>query len=214
MRLILVGPPGAGKGTQAKFLSRHYGIPHISTGDIFRANVAAQTPLGLEAKRHMDGGNLVPDEITIAMVRDRLSEGDTSGGFLLDGFPRTLAQAAALDSMLVEMDTPLDAVLEFQVDDEEVVIRLAGRRTCQKCGHIWHVKFDPPAEEGVCDLCGGELIQRDDDRPETIRRRLEVYEEQTSPLVDYYAKAGLLVSISASASVEEVTDRAVEALSA
>jgi adenylate kinase len=212
MRLILVGPPGAGKGTQAKYLAKHFGIPQISTGDIFRANVAEKTDLGLQARRYMDAGELVPDEVTIAMVRDRLTWDDASSGYLLDGFPRTAPQAEALSEMLTEMGTPLDGVLELRVDDEEVVRRLSGRRTCRTCGHVWHLEFDPPQQPGVCDLCGGELFQRDDDLPETIRRRLEVYAEQTAPLVGYYEDLGLLVAIDATGQVDHVTQRAVDAL--
>jgi len=212
MQLILVGPPGAGKGTQAKYLAKHFSIPAISTGDIFRANVVAKTELGLQAKGYMDAGDLVPDEVTIAMVRDRLNEDDATSGFLLDGFPRTVPQAEALDEMLAEMGTPLDGVLELKVDDEEVVRRLSGRRTCRQCGHVWHLEFDPPKEAGVCDLCEGELFQRDDDQPDTIRRRLEVYLEQTAPLVDYYQHAGLLVTIEAVGAVDGVTKRAIAAL--
>jgi adenylate kinase len=212
MRLILVGPPGAGKGTQAKYLAKHFSIPAISTGDIFRANVVAKTELGLQAKGYMDAGDLVPDEVTIAMVRDRLNEDDATSGFLLDGFPRTVPQAEALDEMLAEMGTPLDGVLELKVEDEEVVRRLSGRRTCRQCGHVWHLEFDPPKEAGVCDLCGGELFQRDDDQPETIRRRLEVYLDQTAPLVDYYHQGGLLVTIEAVGPVDGVTKRAIAAL--
>jgi adenylate kinase len=212
MRLVLVGPPGAGKGTQAKYLARHFGIPQISTGDIFRANVAEQTALGKEAKRFMDAGDLVPDEITIGMVRDRLSQGDTEPGFLLDGFPRTVPQAEALREMLREMDRPLNAVLELKVDDEEVVRRLSGRRTCRQCGHVWHLEFDPPSEEGRCDHCGGELFQRDDDKPETVQRRLDVYREQTAPLADFYRDEGLLVTIEATGPVDDVTKRAVATL--
>jgi adenylate kinase len=212
MRLVLVGAPGAGKGTQAKYLSRFYGIPQISTGEIFRANLAAQTTLGQEAKRFMDAGDLVPDEVTIGIVRARLSEDDARDGFLLDGFPRTVPQAQALNTMLDELGTPLEVVLELQVDDEEVVRRLSGRRTCRNCGHVWHVEFDPPSKEGVCDACGGELFQRDDDLPETIRRRLEVYNEQTAPLVSFYADMGLLRSITAQGTVDDVTRRAIESL--
>ncbi|MGH3355472.1 MAG: adenylate kinase [Nocardioidaceae bacterium] len=212
MRIVLVGPPGAGKGTQAKFLSRHFGIPQISTGDIFRANVTRRTELGLEAKRYMDAGDLVPDEVTIGMVRGRLSERDAAGGFLLDGFPRTEPQAEALTEMLADMGAPLDGVLELKVEDDEVVRRLSGRRTCRQCGHVWHLEFDPPRKAGVCDLCGGKLFQRDDDQPETIRRRLEVYVEQTAPLIGYYADTGLLVTIEATGAVDGVTKRAIAAL--
>jgi adenylate kinase len=212
MRLVLVGPPGAGKGTQAKFIARHFKIPQISTGDIFRANVASQTILGLKAKRYMDAGDLVPDEVTIAMVQVRLAREDTAPGFLLDGFPRTVPQAKSLSRILDELGTRLDAVLELRVDDEEVVRRLSGRRTCRGCGRVWHTEFDRPEVEGVCDDCGGALFQRDDDQPDTIRRRLEVYSDQTAPLVHYYADEGLLRTIDAAGPVDEVTRRAIVAL--
>ncbi|GIH69647.1 adenylate kinase [Sphaerimonospora thailandensis] len=212
MRLVLVGPPGAGKGTQAQFIASHLSIPKISTGDIFRANVSGGTPLGKLAKEYMDRGDLVPDEVTVAMVRDRLSEDDAQEGFLLDGFPRNVPQAEVLKKMLAEFGTTLDLVLELVVDDDEVVRRLAGRRTCRSCGKVWHVLFDPPAEPGVCDACGGELFQRDDDREETIRHRLEVYQEQTAPLVAFYADEGILVGVDATGPVEEVTQRAMAVL--
>jgi adenylate kinase len=212
MRLVLVGPPGAGKGTQAQFISAHLGVPKISTGDIFRANVSQGTDLGQEARKFMDAGDLVPDEITIGMVRDRLAEDDAKQGFLLDGFPRNVPQARTLDEILKDVGNPLDVVLELVVDDDEVVRRLSGRRTCRNCGHIWHIDFDPPSAEGVCDICGGELFQRDDDMPETVRHRLDVYYEQTSPLVGYYAEAGILVGIDAMGPVDDVTDRAIAAL--
>ena len=212
MRVVLVGPPGAGKGTQAEFISSHFGVPKISTGDIFRFNVREQTPLGKEAQGYMDQGDLVPDELTIAMVRERLAEEDALDGFLLDGFPRTVPQAEALDELLVELATPIDVALELVVDDDEVVRRLSGRRTCRRCNHIWHIDFDPPKVDGVCDSCGGELYQRDDDRPETVRRRLDVYAEQTAPILDYYADRRMLVGIDATGPVESVTERAVSAL--
>jgi adenylate kinase len=212
MRLVLVGPPGAGKGTQAEFIAAHLSVPKISTGDIFRANVSQGTPLGVEAKRYMDAGMLVPDEVTINMVRDRLAEPDTADGFLLDGFPRTTPQAAALDKMLADMGTALDVVLELVVDDDEVIRRLSGRRTCRGCGKVWHVEFDPPSREGVCDRCGSELFQREDDKPETVARRLTEYAEKTAPLVDYYGAQGKLVGIDATGPVEEVTVRAIDAL--
>jgi adenylate kinase len=172
MRLVLVGPPGAGKGTQAEFIAAHLAVPKISTGDIFRANVSHGTPLGLEAKRYMDDGNLVPDEVTINMVRDRLAEPDAADGFLLDGFPRTVPQAQELDKMLADLGTQLDVVLELVVDDDEVIRRLSGRRTCSGCGKTWHVEFDAPTVDGVCDRCGSELYQRDDDKAETVANRL------------------------------------------
>lgn len=212
MRLVLVGPPGAGKGTQAQFISSHLSVPKISTGDIFRANVSEGTELGKQAREYMDAGDLVPDEVTVAMVRERISEDDASKGFLLDGFPRTVPQAEVFDGILGEASIELDVVLELVVDDDEVVRRLSGRRTCHGCGHIWHVDFDPPRAEGICDICGGELFQRDDDMPETVRHRLEVYYEQTSPLVGYYAEHGILVGIDAMGPVDDVTDRAIAAL--
>ncbi|GHJ51063.1 MULTISPECIES: adenylate kinase [Micromonospora] len=212
MRLVLVGPPGAGKGTQAEFIAAHLSVPKISTGDIFRANVSQGTPLGVEAKRYMDAGKLVPDEVTINMVRDRLAEPDAAEGFLLDGFPRTTPQAAALDKLLADLGTALDLVLELVVDDDEVIRRLSGRRTCRGCGKIWHVEFDATTREGVCDRCGAELFQRDDDKPETIAARLREYAEKTAPLVDYYGAQGKLVGIDATGPVEDVTVRAIDAL--
>ncbi|HEX2773290.1 MAG TPA: adenylate kinase [Micromonosporaceae bacterium] len=212
MRLVLVGPPGAGKGTQAEFVAAHLAVPKISTGDIFRANVSQGTPLGVEAKRYMDAGKLVPDEVTINMVRDRLAEPDATEGFLLDGFPRTTPQAAALDKLLADLGTALDLVMELVVDDDEVIRRLSGRRTCRGCGKIWHVEFDAPTREGVCDRCGSELFQRDDDKPETIAKRLVEYSEKTAPLIDYYGAQGKLVGIDATGPVEDVTVRAIDAL--
>ncbi|NBE80816.1 adenylate kinase [Micromonospora rubida] len=212
MRLVLVGPPGAGKGTQAEFVAAHLSVPKISTGDIFRANVSQGTPLGIEAKRYMDAGKLVPDEVTINMVRDRLAEPDASEGFLLDGFPRTTPQAAALDKLLADFGTALDLVLELVVDDDEVIRRLSGRRTCRGCGKIWHVEFDATTRDDICDRCGAELFQRDDDKPETIAARLREYAEKTAPLVDYYGAQGKLVGIDATGPVEDVTVRAIDAL--
>ena len=212
MRLVLVGPPGAGKGTQAEFVAAHLSGPKITTGDILPANVSQGTPLGVEAKRYMDAGKLVPDEVTINMVRDRLAEPDASEGFLLDGFPRTTPQAAALDKLLADLGTALDLVLELVVDDDEVIRRLSGRRTCRGCGKIWHVEFDSPSREGVCDRCGAELFQRDDDKPETIAARLREYAEKTAPLVDYSGAQGKLVGIDATGPVEDVTVRAIDAL--
>ena len=214
MRLVLVGPPGAGKGTQAEFIAERFSVPKISTGDIFRANVAGGTKLGILAKKYMDAGDLVPDEVTVAMVRDRLGEPDAAGGFLLDGFPRNVAQAYELDGALNELGTSLDVVLELLVDNEEVVRRLSGRRTCRKCGHIWHVEYDATKVEGRCDRCGGELFQRDDDLAETVRHRLDVYAEQTSPLIHFYDRRGQLVVVDAVGAVEDVTERAITALTA
>jgi len=212
VRLVLVGPPGAGKGTQAEFIAERFTIPKISTGDIFRSNVSGGTKLGKLAKQYMDAGDLVPDEVTIAMVRDRLGEPDAAAGFLLDGFPRNVAQAYELDSILGDLGTSLDVVLELEVDNDEVVKRLSGRRTCRKCGHIWHVEFDPTKIEGICDRCGGELFQRDDDLPETVRHRLEVYAEQTSPLIEFYSGRGQLLVVDAMGPVEDVTERTIDAL--
>jgi adenylate kinase len=212
VRIVLVGPPGAGKGTQAQFIASHLAIPKISTGDIFRYNVTRGTPLGRQARDYMGRGDLVPDEVTVAMVRDRLSEDDAQAGFLLDGFPRNVPQAETLKKMLAEWDTRLVVVLELVVDEDEVVRRLSGRRTCRRCERVWHVLYDPPARVGVCDDCAGELFQRDDDREETIRHRLEVYHEQTAPLVAFYADEGILIGIDATGPVEEITHRALAAL--
>jgi adenylate kinase len=213
VRIVLVGPPGAGKGTQAQLISAHLSIPHISTGDIFRANVKEETELGKLAKRYMDRGDLVPDEVTIAMVKDRLAQDDAKGGFLLDGFPRNVPQAETLGRMLDgEWGESLDVVLELVVDEEEVVRRLSGRRTCRACGRISHVALDGQGESTVCRHCRGELYQRDDDKEETVRHRLEVYKEQTAPLVSFYRGKGILVGIDATGPVEQVTERALAAL--
>jgi adenylate kinase len=212
VRLVLVGPPGAGKGTQAQFIAEHLGIPQISTGDIFRANVSQATPLGLQAKAFMDRGDLVPDDVTVDMVRLRLADDDAREGFLLDGFPRTVPQAEVLDDILRDIGFKLDVVLELVVDDDEVIRRLSGRRTCRTCNHIWHVDFDPPAVPGVCDIDGGELYQRDDDQAETIANRLKVYGDATAPLVNYYAGRGLLIGIDATGPVDDITQRAIDAL--
>ncbi len=207
-----MGPPGAGKGTQAEFIAENFNIPKISTGDIFRANVSGGTDLGKLAKKYMDAGDLVPDEVTIAMVRDRLAQDDAKGGFLLDGFPRTIAQAYELDAILNDLGTSLDVVLDLEVDNDEVVRRLSGRRLCKRCGHVWHVEFDPPKVEGICDKCGGELYHRDDDYPETVRHRLDVYGEQTRPLIEFYDRRKQLVGMDAHGPVEDVTERAIALL--
>ncbi len=214
VRVVLVGPPGAGKGTQAEFIAEHFDIPKISTGDIFRSNVSGGSDLGKLAKKYMDAGDLVPDEVTNAMVRDRLAQDDAKAGFLLDGFPRNIAQAYELDSMLGDLGTTLDVVLDLEVDNEEVVRRLSGRRLCKKCGHVWHVEFDPPKVEDVCDKCGGELYHRDDDYPETVRHRLDVYVSQTRPLIEFYNQRKQLVGMDAHGPVEDVTERAIESLAA
>jgi adenylate kinase len=212
VRLVLVGPPGAGKGTQAEFIADHFGVPKISTGDIFRANVSGGTDLGRLARKYMDAGDLVPDEVTNAMVRDRLAQPDATDGFLLDGFPRNVAQADELNGILDELGAPLSVVLDLDVDFDEVVKRLSGRRVCKKCGHVWHVEFDAPSTAGICDKCGGELFQRDDDQPATVRHRLEVYHVQTEPLIEFYRGVGKLVAIDALGAVEDVTERAIAAL--
>src|ERR1700736_2675118 len=213
MRIVLVGPPGAGRGSRAKIIAGRLSIPAISTGDIFRANVGAGTPLGLEAREYMDKGLLVPDSVTIAMVRDRLAQSDVGAGFLLDGFPRSVPQAEELDSILAGMGTKLDVVLELVVDYDEVVKRVAGRRLCRNDStHIFHVDFNPPRQPGVCDVCGGELYQRDDDRGEPVRERLAVYEREPARSVGFYAERGLLSSIDAMGTLDEVTERALAAL--
>ena len=206
MRLVLVGPPGAGKGTQAQFLAAHYSIPHIATGDIFRANLKAGTELGNKAREFMDRGELVPDVITNEMVAARLEEADAVNGFLLDGWPRNVAQAEVLRAMMLDKKTPLNAVLEFSLPDDEIVGRLSSRRTCRDCGA-------PSVGVDKCPTCGGEVYQREDDKAEVIKRRLEVYAEQTAPIITFYRNEGLLISISASGSVEEITANAISALS-
>lgn len=191
MQLILLGLPGAGKGTQAAKIRDDFGIPHISTGDMFRAAIAAETELGKEVKAYLDSGRLVPDELTIRVVRERLAQGDTDSGFLLDGFPRTLDQAEALDSMLRDIGRELDVALYIHVPQEVLLARLTGRRLCRSCGATYHVVFQPPVKEGVCDVCGGELYQRSDDTEEAVATRLEQY-AQTAPLVEYYRERGVL----------------------
>jgi len=193
--LILLGPPGAGKGTQAGRIVAGYGIPHISTGDILRAAVKNQTQMGLEAKKYMDAGDLVPDSVVIGIVEDRLREPDTAKGFLMDGFPRTIPQAEALDKALEGLGRTVTKVIVLLVDEDLLIARLTGRRICRSCQTPFHVLFTPPKEEGVCDVCGGELYQRDDDTEATVRNRLEVYGNQTEPLIDYYDKAGVVVRI-------------------
>jgi len=204
MRLVLVGPPGAGKGTQAALLAEHYKIPHISTGDIFRANLKSGTALGLQAKGFMDKGELVPDSVTNEMVKDRLSN---ASGFLLDGFPRNVAQAEVLRAILAEKKTPIDAALELSIENSEIIKRLSGRRTCRGCGKVF------PGQLNKCDACGGELYQRDDDKEEVIARRLEVYAEQTAPIIAFYRHEGLLITIPAVGDVADITAGAIRALS-
>ena len=212
MQAILLGPPGAGKGTQAKMLTERYGVPQVSTGDILRAAVAVGTPLGKEAKAYMDRGALVPDEVVIGIVRDRLGEPDCRKGYLLDGFPRTVAQAEALTRMLKKLGAPLPRVVSLEVGEEELVRRLSGRRTCQACGEPFHVEFHPPRVEGTCDKCRGRLIQREDDKEETIRHRLQVYRKQTEPLIGYYQNQGLLKTVNGLGEAGEVLARVSRAL--
>jgi adenylate kinase len=214
LRLILLGPPGAGKGTQAARIAEDYDIPHIATGDIFRANVKQGTELGRKAKEYMDAGELVPDEVVIGMVRDRLDEDDAREGFLLDGFPRTVPQAEALQELLLELGRPIDVVIRYAIDDEEVVRRISGRRTCEDCGATYHVEVDPPEQEGVCDRCGSEVVQREDDREEVVRNRLDVYHRETQPLEFFFWERKLLRDVAAVGDPSEVTERTFDALDA
>ena len=204
MRIVLLGAPGAGKGTQAKKLIEKYGIPQISTGDILRKAVADGTPLGKEAKSYMDKGELVPDSVVIGLVKERLQQDDCKKGFILDGFPRNTSQAETLDKVLDEMGMPLQVALSVDVDFDVLMKRLTGRRTCKSCGQMYNIYFSPPQKEGVCDKCGGELYQRDDDKEETIKKRLEVYESQTAPLIDYYDKKGILKRVNGVGNIEEI----------
>ncbi|MBR1796780.1 MAG: adenylate kinase [Clostridiales bacterium] len=203
MKLIILGAPGSGKGTTATVLREKYDLAHISTGDIFRANIKNGTPLGVEAKSYIDSGALVPDSVTIRMVEDRLSQDDVKSGYILDGFPRTLAQAEALDEILAKNDSSIDAVLSIVVDDEIIKDRVSSRRVCEKCGASYNVRFKPTKTEGVCDECGGKVIQRADDAPETVANRLDTYYKNTKPLIDYYEKRGLIVEGSNDKSSEE-----------
>lgn len=210
MRMVLLGPPGAGKGTQAKRLSDHYGIPHISTGDMFRKHVREDTPLGQKARSYMEAGELVPDEVVMGMLLEELEEAPR--GFILDGFPRTIRQAEALERALEESGRPLHAALTLRIPDHTAVERLAGRRSCGRCGRSYNLALQPPAVPGVCDECGGELVLRDDDREETVRRRLEVYHRDTEPLEGFYRDRGLLREVDAVGPVEEITERAIALL--
>lgn len=209
MNIILLGPPGAGKGTQAKILTKKYGIPQISTGDILRAAVKDQTPMGVKAKEFMDNGALVPDAVVVGIVEERLAKADCHAGFILDGFPRTVAQADALKGMLAEHGRSIEHVIAVEVDKEELLQRITGRRTCRGCGKGYHVLFDPPRQDGRCDECSAELYQREDDSEETMRKRLEVYEQQTAPLIDYYGRESLLRPLSGIGSIEEIQQRII-----
>ncbi len=214
MRLVFLGAPGVGKGTQAEMVSAKYGIPKISTGDLLRAAVAQHTPLGKEAKQFMDRGDLVPDNVVIGLVEEKIGTPDCDKGFILDGFPRTVAQADTLGTLLAEKGLSLDRVVHFVIPREEVINRLSGRRSCSQCPEVYHVEFVPPKREGVCDECGGELVQRSDDRKETVESRLTVYEEQTFPLIDYYREKNVLAELNGSGSVDDVQERLVALLSA
>lgn len=204
MKIVLLGPPGAGKGTQAEVLVKKLLLPHISTGDMFRAAIKSNTSLGKEAKSYMDKGALVPDEITIGIIAERIEQDDCREGFLLDGFPRTVAQAEALDVLLQKKDTAIDAVLNISVPAEQLIARLTGRRICKACGNIYHLLYNPSQTEGVCDACGGELYQRSDDREETVRNRLSIYEAQTAPLIAYYEAQGILHTINGDQPIPDV----------
>ena len=204
MKIVLLGPPGAGKGTQAKSISNRYSIPHISTGDIFRKNISEGTPLGIEAKSYIDKGQLVPDEVTINMVKDRLTWEDCKNGYLLDGFPRTVAQAEALEGFLADRNEKLDTALSIEVPSSFILERMTGRRVCPSCGASYHVKFNPPTKAGVCDVCGSDIVQRKDDTEETVSERLEVYERQTQPLIDFYNNKNLLSTVDGTKAINEV----------
>lgn len=214
MKIIMLGAPGAGKGTQAKKIAAKYGIPHISTGDIFRANIKGGTELGMKAKTFMDQGMLVPDEITIGMLMDRIHEDDCKNGYVLDGFPRTIPQAESLTEALKGMGEAIDYAVNVDVPDENIVSRMGGRRACVACGATYHVEFNAPKSEGVCDTCGEQLVLRDDDKPETVQKRLNVYHEQTQPLIDYYKNAGVLKEVDGTKNMEDVFQDIVSILGA
>lgn len=212
MRIVLLGAPGAGKGTQAEVLSEKLKIPHISTGDIFRNNIKNGTELGRKAKEYIDRGMLVPDEITIKIVEERLKEADCKNGFILDGFPRTIPQAEALEDVLSRLGISLDLVVNIFVTDEKIIERLSGRRVCQKCGKSYHIKYNPPSVEGECDDCKSKVIQRDDDKKETVVSRIKTYHRQTEPLIDYYRKKGLLLTVEGQEKIEDTTKEVMKAL--
>ncbi|WP_244834373.1 adenylate kinase [Clostridium sp. BJN0001] len=212
MKIVLLGPPGAGKGTQAKSISSKYSIPHISTGDIFRKNISENTPLGIQAKGYMDKGQLVPDEVTINMVKDRLVQDDCKNGYLLDGFPRTVKQAEAFEAFLKDKNEALDVALLIDVPSEYILDRMTGRRVCESCGASYHVKFNPPATEGKCDLCGSKIVQRKDDTEETVKERLEVYANETQPLIDFYEKLNLLQKVNGAKPINDVFKAICEVL--
>lgn len=212
MKIIMLGAPGAGKGTQAKMIAEKYGLPHISTGDIFRANIKNGTELGKEAKEYMDKGLLVPDELTVRLLLDRVAKDDCRNGYVLDGFPRTIPQAEVLDEELSKLGEKVDYAVNVDVPDENIVNRMSGRRACLSCGATYHVVSIPPKKEGICDVCGSELVLRDDDKPETVQKRLKVYHEQTQPLIDFYEKKGVLRSVDGTLPMEEVFTAITEIL--
>ena len=212
MKIIMLGAPGAGKGTQAKKIAAKYGIPHISTGDIFRANIKEGTELGKKAKTYMDQGLLVPDELVVDLVVDRLSQADCKKGYVLDGFPRTIPQAESLDAALAKIGEKMEYAIDVDVPDENIINRMGGRRACVGCGATYHVEFNPAKVEGICDVCGEKLILRDDDKPETVQKRLRVYHEQTQPLIDYYTKAGILKEVDGTVDMEDVFRNIVQIL--
>lgn len=214
MKIIMLGAPGAGKGTQAKMIADKYGVPHVSTGDIFRANIKNGTELGMEAKKYMDQGLLVPDELTVKILLDRVSQPDCKNGYVLDGFPRTIPQAEVLDKALAELGESIDYAIDVDVPDENIVKRMSGRRACVSCGATYHVVHVPPKKEGICDRCGSELILRDDDKPETVKNRLEVYHEQTQPLIDYYKAEGVLKEVDGTVDMNDVFNAIVQILGA
>ena len=204
MKIIMLGAPGAGKGTQAKMIAEKYKIPHVSTGDIFRANIKNGTELGMEAKKYMDQGLLVPGELTVKILLDRVAKEDCAGGYVLDGFPRTIPQAQVLDNALKEIDDKIDFAINVDVPDENIVRRMGGRRACLSCGATYHIEHIPPKKEGVCDACGKELVLRDDDKPETVKNRLDVYHQQTQPLIDFYEKKGILRTVDGTVDMKDV----------
>ena len=214
MKIVMLGAPGAGKGTQAKQIAAKYGVPHISTGDIFRANLKEGTELGLKAKVFMDQGLLVPDSLTLELIMDRFSKDDCKNGYVLDGFPRTIPQAEALTKALKDNNDKLDYAVDVDVPDENIVNRMSGRRACSKCGGTFHIKFNPTKVEGICDLCGGELYVRDDDKPEVVSKRLATYHEQTQPLIDYYKSEGILKTVDGTQPVDKVFEDIVKILNA
>ena len=214
MKIIMLGAPGAGKGTQAKLIAEKYGVPHISTGDIFRANIKNGTELGKEAKEYMDKGLLVPDELTVRLLLDRVAQDDCKNGYVLDGFPRTIPQAEVLDKELTKLGDSVDFAVDVDVPDENIIRRMSGRRACLNCGATYHIVNIPPKKEGICDVCGSELVLRDDDQPETVKNRLKVYHEQTQPLIDYYQNAGVLKEVDGTVDMEEVFQAIVKILGA